>query len=119
MCPGSAGSEGDFEALALLWESPNSWVFPVGQRVQGELQGQGKAPLGSAALDSEGQCSSGGAWNARDVLEGSSTLQSSTAFSLFVFISGFRGCVCPKPSQSGEPWALCKCALLLQILPFP
>lgn len=65
----------------------------LGKGCRESSRGQGRAPLGSAALDHEGQCSSGGAWNARDVLEGSSTLQSSTAFSLPVFIFGFR-CVC-------------------------
>lgn len=57
-------------------------------------EGAGRAPgdrgrlHGSAALDSEEQCSSEGLGN---VLKGSSTLQSSTAFSLFMFIFGFRG----------------------------
>lgn len=45
MCPGSAGSEGDFEALVLLWESPNFWMSPGGQSAGRAPGDRGRLPL--------------------------------------------------------------------------
>lgn len=96
MCPGSAGSEGDFEALVPLWESPNFWMSPGGQSAGKAAGDRGRLPLEVQLWTGRDNVSLEGLGN---VLGGSSTLQSSTAFSLFLFIFGFRGVCATNPAR--------------------